>query len=84
MPTREEIEVELKKMLDKEYDENFCCINNDSGMCLWQRNRGEECNKICERYNQCFSCTHAGQCKRIAESMVCNLDHTILSDSYKI
>ena len=60
------------------------CINNDSGMCLWQRNRGKECNKICERYDQCFSCKYAGKCKRITESMLCNLDKKILSFSHKI
>ena len=77
MPTREEIETEFKKMLNKEYGENFHCINNDSSMCLWQRNRGQQCNKICERYNQCFSCAYAGKCQRIADSMRCNLDENI-------
>ena len=60
----------------------FRCINNDSGTCMWQKNKGEECGDICERYNKCFSCAVFSTCERIKECFpTCeNMSYEELSD----
>ena len=60
----------------------FKCFNNNSGICMWQKNKGEECGDICERYNKCFSCAVFGTCERIKEDFPnCeNMSYEELSD----
>ena len=60
----------------------FKCINDNSGICMWQKNKGEECGDICERYNKCFSCAVFNTCERIKECFpTCeNMSYDELSD----
>ena len=78
MPTREEIEAEFRKMLNKEYIEKFTCINERAGICQWMKNRGQSCSCSCERYYKCFSCFYVGKCNRVADSMECDRNVSLL------
>lgn len=78
MSTRIEIEAEFRKMLNKEYTEKFTCINERAGICQWMKNRGQGCSCSCERYYKCFSCFYVGKCNRVADSMECDRNVSLL------
>ena len=81
MISRKELIKEYERIKNEECSKNFSCINNDSGICMWQKHSGCRCNSNCERYKKCFTCRKLGICEQEIETMLCeNLEKGVDKD----
>lgn len=48
-------------------------MNENAGICMWQKHKGYECNSNCERYRKCFTCKCFQTCEEEMENVLCEI-----------